>query len=217
MGETLTTLPNIVLASQSPARLKLLRAVGIEPLVMVSAVDEEAVAAAAGWASPHDVSQGLAVAKAQAVAAQLPTGHLVIGCDSVMEFDGVAYGKPANVDEARERLAQLSGSSGFLYTGHHVIWLTADGDRAVSALTRTQVSFHQLSAAEIEAYIATGEPLRVAGAYTLDALGGPFIKEIHGDATNVVGLSVPTLRRLFAELGLGWELVLQESAQVTIQ
>lgn len=217
VGETLSTLPRIVLASQSPARLKLLRAVGIEPDVMVSAVDETAIAAAAGWASPHDVSQGLAIAKAEVVAAELPIDHLIIGCDSVMEFDGIAYGKPANVDEARERLAQLSGSSGFLYTGHHVIWKAANGDRAASALTRTQVLFHELTAAEVEAYIATGEPLRVAGAYTLDALGGPFIKEIHGDATNVVGLSVPTLRRMFAELGLGWELVLQQSAQVTIQ
>ena len=203
------SLPRFVLASASPARLKLLRAVGIEPEVIVSAVDEEGLAASSGWETPHDISQGLAIAKARAVAAALEGTALVIGCDSVMEFDGVAYGKPANEAEAWERLRAMSGGFGNLFTGHHLIWLQAGERREASALVRTEVHFHEITDAEIEAYIASGEPLRVAGSYTLDALGGPFLREIRGDSTNVVGLSVPTLRLLLGELGLGWEHVLR--------
>lgn len=203
------TLPRFVLASASPARLKLLRAVGIEPEVIVSAVDEERLAASSGWQTPHDISQGLAIAKAEAVAATLTGPALVVGCDSVMEFEGGAYGKPADEAEARVRLRAMSGGFGYLYTGHHLISLQGEGRRAASALVRTEVHFHELSDAEISAYIATGEPLRVAGSYTLDALGGPFVREIRGDSTNVVGLSVPTLRLLLAEIGIGWEQVLQ--------
>ena len=102
----------------------------------------------------------------------------------------------------------MSGKSGFLYTGHHLIWRHGEQQHEVGALCRTEVIFQSLSEAEIEAYIATGEPLKVAGSYTLDSLGGPFIKEIHGDPSNVVGLSVTTLRALLAQLGFGWELVL---------
>ena len=203
-------LPQIVLASQSPARLQLLRNIGIEPQVIVSHVDEDAVAHERGWSTPHDLSQGLAQAKARAVADELESDAIVIGCDSVMEFEGNAYGKPADAAEAQARLSAMSGSSGFLYTGHHVIHLAGGERHEVGALCRTEVRFHSLSEAEIEAYIATGEPLKVAGSYTLDSLGGPFIKEISGDASNVVGLSVSTLRLLLAQLGFGWELVLDQ-------
>ena len=212
LGPALTMLPRFILASASPARLTLLRNVGIEPEVIVSAVDEEAVAAAAGWSTPHDISQGLAIAKARAVAKSVSGSALVIGCDSVMEFDGKAYGKPENPAVAKERLTAMSGASGFLYTGHHVLHVEDGQLREASALVRTEVRFHEISEAEIDAYIATGEPLRVAGSYTLDSLGGPFIKEIVGDATNVVGLSVPALRLLLAELGFGWEHVLIAAA-----
>lgn len=203
------TLPKFVLASASPARLKLLQAIGIAPEVIVSAVDEEALSSKSGWSTPHDISQGLAIAKAQVVAEQVSAPALIIGCDSVMEFEGIAYGKPANEAEAKERLRAMSGSFGSLYTGHHLILLTDSGRREASALVRTEVHFHEITDAEIDAYIATGEPLRVAGSYTLDALGGPFLREIHGDSTNVVGLSVPTLRLLLREVGIGWEQVLE--------
>lgn len=202
-------LPRIVLASQSPARLKLLRNIGIEPVVIVSHVDEDAVAHQKGWSSPHDLAQGLAIAKAEAVAATLDFDAIVIGCDSVMEFDGVAYGKPLDVADALERVAALSGNRGFLYTGHHVVRVQGGVHSSASAIARTEVVFNELTPAEVTAYVATGEPLHVAGAYTLDSLGGPFIAEIHGDASNVVGLSVSSLRALFAQLGVGWEQVLK--------
>ncbi|MEY4322511.1 MAG: hypothetical protein RL410_292 [Actinomycetota bacterium] len=202
-------LPRIVLASASPARLQLLRNVGIEPHVHVSGVDEDALTKSSGWNTASEVALGLAIAKAQHVAQQLDASHLIIGCDSVMEINDAMYGKPGSIENARERLREMSGSRGWLHTGHCVI---ADGVRVASAVTRTEVVFHEMSDAEIEAYLATGEPLHVAGSFTLDSLGGPFIREIHGDPSNVVGLSLPTLRNLFAELGFGWELVLAPSA-----
>lgn len=187
----------------------LLKQIGLTPEVIVSEVDEDAVAASQGWSAPHDLSLGLAIAKARAVHESTTGDALIIGCDSVMEHHGMAYGKPKDSVEARERLVALSGSSGFLFTGHHLISRIGDEVKETSALVSTEVCFHTLTEAEVSAYISTGEPLKVAGAYTLDSLGGPFIREIHGDASNVVGLSVPTLRLLFAELGIGWERVLE--------
>jgi septum formation protein len=211
MGTSLNmALPEIVLASASPARNQLLRNVGITPTVIVSSVDEPAAEAAAGWKLPTEIAQGLAALKAADVATRLSPNTLVIGCDSVMEFAGAAYGKPDSAEIAVERLRMMSGGSGHLHTGHSVGLITEFGVEWRHALCSTEVYFHELSEPEIAAYVQTGEPLRVAGSYTLDSLGGPFIKAINGDAANVVGLSVQTLRRMFAELGIGWEEVLSQ-------
>ena len=157
------------------------------------------------------MSQGLAAAKAFHVAELVPNG-IVIGCDSVMEFADGLHGKPGTIDIARERLHAMRGGRGWLHTGHTVIAKVDSETTAAHAVAKTEVVFHEMSDAEIEAYLHTGEPLHVAGSFTLDSLGGPFIREIHGDPSNVVGLSLPTLRQLFAELGFGWELVLARSA-----
>ena len=214
MGEVLAVmsrLPTIVLASASPARRQLLRNVGIEPVIHVSHVDEDALVAQNLWTTAEAVAGGLAIAKAQAVAAHTDLDDaLIIGCDSVMEFGGHLHGKPGTPEAAAERLREMSGGSGHLYTGHHVIRMSGSERTSVSAVTSTHVVFHDISAAEVDAYVSTGEPLHVAGAYTLDSLGGPFIKEIHGDPSNVIGLSLPTLRALLAQLGVGWELVLEQ-------
>lgn len=206
-------LPTIVLASASPARKLLLENAGIKPIIHVSHLDEDAVTAANIWNSPKEIALGLAIAKAEEVAKNLlGTNTIIIGCDSVMEFDGEPHGKPLDHDTALDRLKVMSGGSGHLHTGHCVIWINGEAQNQVSQVTSTEVVFHKMSAAEIDAYVATGEPLNVAGAFTLDSLGGPFIKEIHGDPSNVIGLSLPTLRQLLAKLGLGWEIVLKNHA-----
>ena len=206
-------LPTIVLASASPARKQLLENAGINPIIQVSHLDEEAIATANNWNSPKEIALGLAIAKAEEVAKNLAgTNTIVIGCDSVMEFDGEPHGKPLDHDTALDRLKIMSGGSGHLHTGHSVIWINGETRNQVSEVTSTEVVFHEMTAAEINAYVATGEPLNVAGAFTLDSLGGPFIKEIHGDPSNVIGLSLPTLRLLLAKLGLGWEIVLKSHA-----
>lgn len=184
--------PRLVLASASPARLATLRAAGIEPEVVVSNVDESDVPG-----TPEEVALTLAVAKARAVAAG-SADSLVLGCDSVLDLDGVAYGKPADAAEAVRRWHLMRGRSGVLRTGHCLID-TARG-LEVSELASTTVHFGHLSDEEIEAYVATGEPLRVAGAFTIDGLGGPFVDGLDGDPHNVVGLSLPLLRELLHQL-----------------
>lgn len=186
--------PRLVLASASPARLATLRSAGFDPEVVVSEVDESRVTG-----PPADVALTLAVLKATAVAERQPTG-LVLGCDSVLELDGEAYGKPRDADDAVRRWHLMRGRSGILHTGHCLID-TASG-RNVSEVASTTVYFGNLSDAEIEAYVATGEPLRVAGAFTIDGLGGPFVERIDGDPHNVVGLSLPLLRRLLHVVGV---------------
>jgi septum formation protein len=169
MGTSLNmALPEIVLASASPARKQLLRNVGITPTVIVSSVDEPAAEAAAGWKSPTEIAQGLAALKAADVATRLSPNTLVIGCDSVMEFAGAAYGKPDSTEIAVERLRMMSGGSGHLHTGHSVGLITEFGVEWRHALCSTEVHFHEMSEPEIAAYVQTGEPLRVAGSYTLD-------------------------------------------------
>ena len=206
-------LPTIVLASASPARKMLLENAGIKPIIQVSHLDEDAIAATNNWHKPEEIALGLAIAKAVEVAKNLSgTNTLIIGCDSVMEFDGQPHGKPLDHDTALDRLKIMSGGSGHLHTGHCVIWINGENQQQVSTVTSTEVVFHEMTANEINAYVATGEPLNVAGAFTLDSLGGPFIKEIHGDPSNVIGLSLPTLRLLLAKMGLGWESVLQNHA-----
>jgi septum formation protein len=187
-----------VLASASPARLSTLRAAGVQPEVIVSGVDEEAITADAG----PGLVQALATAKAQAVAGRLTGDLLVLGCDSMLEFGGRVVGKPGSADEATARWRQLRGRTGVLHTGHALLELR-DGTvtRTVPGVASTEVRFAHLSDEEIQAYVGTGEPLEVAGAFTIDGLGGWYIESIVGDHHNVVGLSLPLLRRMLAELG----------------
>ncbi|MBT2386932.1 nucleoside triphosphate pyrophosphatase [Streptomyces sp. ISL-11] len=185
----------LILASQSPARLGLLRAAGLAPEVVVSGVDEDAITAP----TPAELARVLAEAKAEVVAARAEAaGALVIGCDSVLELDGQALGKPADAEDATARWKAMRGRSGILRTGHCVI--DAAAGRRVSATASTTVRFGEPTDAEIAAYVATGEPLHVAGAFTLDGRSAPFVDGIDGDHGNVVGLSLPLLRRLLGEL-----------------
>ena len=193
--------PVLVLASASPARLGLLRQAGFDPKVIVSGVDEDALTAP----TPAELALVLAEAKAQAVARSLADTArtepaLVIGCDSVLELDGRAHGKPVDEAEALLRWQSMRGRSGVLQTGHCVID-TRNGARA-SRTASTTVRFGSPTDEEIATYIATGEPLHVAGAFTLDGRSAPFVEGIDGNAGNVIGLSLPMLRALLAELGV---------------
>lgn len=204
----------LILASQSPARTKLLANAGIKHEVLVSDVDEDAVQARYGVTDPHDTALLLARAKAEAVAS-LPEadGAIVIGCDSVFEFDGEAHGKPYTADVARERMLRMSGSMGVLHTGH---WLvdcrdTADGGNVTArgsgatlgAVSSAEVHFMEMTGEEIDTYIATGEPLQCAGSFTIDGYGGAFIRKVDGDPHTVVGLSISTLRALLGQAKVG--------------
>ncbi|WP_351229529.1 nucleoside triphosphate pyrophosphatase [Streptomyces sp. NPDC002133] len=187
----------LVLASASPARLALIRNAGMSPEVVVSGVDEDALTAP----SPGELALVLAEAKADAVAGRAEAaGALVIGCDSVLELDDEALGKPADAEEATARWKAMRGRAGVLRTGHCVID-TATGRRA-SATASTTVNFGDPTDDEIAAYVGSGEPLHVAGAFTLDGRSAPFVDSIEGDHGNVIGLSLPLLRRLLGELGI---------------
>ncbi|MCC8478709.1 Maf family nucleotide pyrophosphatase [Streptomyces globisporus] len=185
----------LVLASASPARLGLLRQAGFAPEVIVSGVDEDALSAP----TPAELALVLARAKAAAVAERPEAaGALVIGCDSVLELDGEALGKPADAEEATARWKSMRGRAGILQTGHSVIDTVLG--RTASATASTVVRFGEPSDAEVAAYVASGEPLHVAGAFTLDGRSAPFVDAIEGDHGNVIGLSLPLLRRLLGEL-----------------
>lgn len=192
------------LASTSPARLATLRAVGIEPVAIAPGVDEEAAVAAAGTLTPPEMVMLLARLKAEAVAGSRDDlDGLVLGGDSAFELDGVVYGKPHRPEIARERWLAQRGRSGVLHSGH---WLidTRSG-LAVGAPAAATVHFaDDITDAEIDAYIATGEPLQVAGAFTIDSKGAGFIASIEGDPHAVVGLSIPLLRTLTRRLGVEW-------------
>lgn len=189
----------LVLASASPARLATLRSAGIEPQVQASDVAEEDVPVPPG-ANLAEATLQLARAKAEAVAERFTGPVLVLGCDSILELDGDGHGKPLDPETARRRWRAMRGRSGVLHTGHWLMDLRTG--RATGGTSSTVVHFANLTDAEIDAYVATGEPLQVAGAFTVDGRGGPFITGIEGDYHGVVGLSLPLLRDLLAELGV---------------
>ncbi|MGH3485272.1 MAG: Maf family protein [Nocardioidaceae bacterium] len=194
----------IVLASASPGRLATLRRAGVDPEVVVSQIDEDKVAAT----SPKTLVETLARLKCRDVADRLETTRptLVIGGDSMLELDGEVHGKPGSAEAATARLRSMRGRAGVLHSGLCVHRLEPDTetDREATGVASTIVHFGNPSDAEIAAYVATGEPLHVAGAFTIDGLGGPFVRGIEGDPHNVVGLSLPLLRDLLADLDVPW-------------
>jgi septum formation protein len=205
---TRSTAPTVVLASASAGRLAVLRAAGIEPIVLVSGIDEDAVRAAHAGDAPGAVITAIAKAKADAVLrdhAQDPALRegVVISGDSMLLVDGELQGKPHSREEMLRRWEQQMGRTGELITGHAVLRVESGRVTARAAgHASTTVTMGRPSRAELEAYADTGEPLEVAGAFTIDGLGGWFIDSIHGDPSCVVGLSLPLIRRLLAEVGL---------------
>ncbi|SNT17108.1 septum formation protein [Micrococcales bacterium KH10] len=213
----------VLLASASPARFATLQSAGVTPLVEVSDVDEDAVIAellaTTPDAPPQRIVLELARAKATAVAssdqAAAKRADVLVACDSMLEIDGEVVGKPRSADVAIERWRRMRGNNGVLHTGHWVVDLRNRPDtdevsaadtlvRSVGATESTTVHFADLSDAEIEAYVATGEPLQVAGGFTVDGQGGAFVRAIEGDYHNVVGISLPLVRGLFAQVGINW-------------
>jgi septum formation protein len=186
-----------VLASASPARFETLRRAGLEPEVVVSGVDEDAISAD----TAAELVALLAAHKAATVAEQVGDGALVLGCDSLLELDGRQLGKPASVEAATERWHAMRGRIATLHTGHCLIDTSANAQ--VVRSVATDVRFADVTDAEIDAYCATGEPIAVAGAFTVDGLGGWFVDGIVGDHHNVVGVSLPVVRALLRELGYG--------------
>ncbi len=193
-------MPKIVLASQSTSRRRLLEGAGITPTIIVSHVDEETEFFNA--MSPSDMVIALAVTKAHTVREQVDFPAIIIGCDSTFDVDGISFGKPGTPAIAKERALAISGRSGLLHTGHCIID-TVQGKEIADRVT-TKVTFSQMSESEIDDYIASGEPLHVAGGFTLDGFGSPFIPVIEGDYTNVVGISMPFLRTAMLQLGYSW-------------
>ncbi len=197
---------SFTLASASPARLSTLRSAGFEPIVVVSGVDEDAVLAdaiaAKGGALDHPAAVLiLARAKAQDVASRTSAG-LVLGCDSMLELEGEIIGKPGDAAKAAARWRAMRGRSGVLHTGHWLVDKREGHHGETGAVASTIVHFADVTDADIDAYVATGEPLNVAGGFTVDGLGGSFIESIEGDHHNVVGVSLPLVRRLLSERGV---------------
>lgn len=193
-------MPKVVLASQSTSRRRLLEGAGITPIVMVSHVEEETEFFNA--MTPADMVIALALTKAHTVREQVDFPAIIIGCDSTFDVDGISFGKPGTPEIAKERALAISGRSGLLHTGHCIID-TVQG-REIADRVTTKVTFSEMSNLEIDDYIASGEPLQVAGGFTLDGFGSPFIPVIEGDYTNVVGLSMPFLRSAMSQLGYSW-------------
>jgi septum formation protein len=193
-------MPTIVLASQSTSRRRLLESAGLKPTIMVSNVDEETDFF--NSMKPEDMVIALAITKAHTVREQVNYPAIIIGCDSTFEFEGQSLGKPGTASVAKERAQRVRGKSGYLHTGHCVI--DTQKDREISDRITTKVTFTDMTDTEIDDYINSGEPLHVAGGFTLDGFSSPFIPSIEGDYTNVVGISMPFLRSAMTQLGYSW-------------
>jgi septum formation protein len=202
---------HIILASASPSRKRLLESIGITPVIKVSGVDEETEELLA--LSPADMVIALAILKAHAVHRAFPElkNSLIIGCDSTFEFEGENLGKPGTPENAIDRARKMSGKSGYLHTGHCVI--DTDQGIEVADISTSKVTFAKMTDAEIINYVNTGEPIQVAGGFTLDGHSAPFITHIDGDPSGIMGLSLPTLRKITINLGLQWSDVVSASTQ----
>jgi septum formation protein len=200
-------MPRIVLASQSKSRRTLLEDAGLKPTIIVSNVDEETDFFNA--MSPEDMVIALAISKAHTVREMIDYPAIIIGCDSTFDVDGVSFGKPGTPEIAVERAKKISGRTGLLHTGHCII----DTERGIEIADRvtTKVTFTDMTDEEIHDYVASEEPLHVAGGFTLDGFGSPFIPVIEGDYTNVVGISMPFLRSAMKQLGYSWPQVKEMS------
>ena len=200
-------MPRIILASQSTSRRRLLTDAGLKPTIIVSNVDEETDFFNA--MSPEDMVIALAISKAHTVREMIDYPAIIIGCDSTFDVDGVSFGKPGTPDIAIERAKKISGRTGLLHTGHCII----DTERGIEIADRvtTKVTFTDMTDEEIADYVASEEPLHVAGGFTLDGFGSPFIPIIEGDYTNVVGISMPFLRNAMRQLGYSWPQVKEMS------
>jgi len=190
----------VILASSSASRLRLLESAGITPKVLISGVDEEA--SEFDLLSPAELVFALAILKAHTVKESAPENSLIIGCDSTFEFNGKSLGKPGNRENAIARCKELSGKSGYLHTGHCLIDLKQGIE--LSERSTAKVQFAQMTEAEIIDYVDSGEPLNVAGGFTLDGLSAPFITNIEGDPSGIIGLSLPLLRKMIISLGYSW-------------
>jgi septum formation protein len=190
----------VILASSSTSRLRLLESAGITPKVLISGVDEEA--SEFDLLSPSELVIALAILKAHTVKENAPENSLIIGCDSTFEFNGKSLGKPGNRENAIARCKELSGKSGYLHTGHCLIDLKQGIE--LSERSTAKVQFAQMTEAEIIDYVDSGEPLNVAGGFTLDGLSAPFITNIEGDPSGIIGLSLPLLRKMIISLGYSW-------------
>jgi len=193
-------MPTVVLASQSASRRRLLESAGLKPKIMVSHVDEETPFF--NSLSPADMVIALAITKAHTIRDQIDYPAIIIGCDSTFEFEGESLGKPGDPTIAKERALRVRGNSGYLHTGHCIIDTARDIE--ISDRVTTKVTFSDMTDDEIDDYVASGEPLHVAGGFTLDGFSSPFIPSIEGDYTNVVGISMPFLRKAMKQLGYSW-------------
>ena len=190
----------IILASASPSRFRLLESVGITPSILVSGFDEDASEFES--LSPAELVIALAILKAHTVKEKAPVNSLIIGCDSTFEFEGKSLGKPVTKTKAIERCKQLSGKTGYLHTGHCLIDLRQRIE--LSERSTAMVQFAQMTDDEIIDYVDSDEPLNVAGGFTLDGLSAPFITKIEGDPSGIIGLSLPLLRKMIISLGYSW-------------
>jgi len=193
-------MPTVVLASQSTSRRRLLESAGLKPKIMVSHVDEETPFF--NSLSPADMVIALAITKAHTIRDLIDFPAIIIGCDSTFEFEGESLGKPGEPAIAKERASRVRGNSGFLHTGHCII--DTSKNLEISDRVTTKVTFSDMTDHEIDDYVASGEPLHVAGGFTLDGFSSPFIPSIEGDYTNVVGISMPFLRKAMNQLGYSW-------------
>lgn len=193
-------MPTVVLASQSASRRRLLESAGLKPKIMVSHVDEETPFF--NSLAPADMVIALAITKAHTIRDQIDFPAIIIGCDSTFEFEGESLGKPGEPAIAKERASRVRGNSGHLHTGHCVIDTAKNIE--ISDRVTTKVTFSDMTDEEIDDYVASGEPLHVAGGFTLDGFSSPFIPSIEGDYTNVVGISMPFLRKAMNQLGYSW-------------